>query len=252
MALPIGLFAQVIWETLAISIPTVWRARWGTFTIQDGDEKLRSWAGNILRQAQVDLQVTGLEHVELNKGPFIVVSNHQSLYDIPILFCALPLSLRMAAKKELFKTPIWGKAMLASGFVKLDRSNRKLAYEALGGAAAQMERHGISLYIAPEGTRTKDGKLGPFKRGAFEIARTMTFPLLPVVIRGAIDVHRSGEYRVNRGREVTVDILPPLDPAHYESAQHLREHVFTLIAEQLTRTSRAKLLEQNVQYTKPA
>ncbi len=237
MALPIGLFIKVIWETLAISIPAVFKARWGTFTIQDGDRRLRSWAGKLLSQAQVDLQVSGVEHIELNTGPFIVVSNHQSLYDIPILFRALPLSVRMAAKKELFKTPIWGNAMLAAGFVKLDRSNRKLAYEALGGAAAQMERDGISLYIAPEGTRTKDGKLGPFKRGAFEIARTMKFSVLPVVIRGAIEVHRSGEFEVHRGRTVTVEILPPIDPAHYESSQELREHVFDLLAKQLEERS---------------
>lgn len=229
----LGVLSHAVWETLAISLPAVQKARAGTLTIREGDEKLRSWAAKVLQRADARLEISGTESIDWERGPYIVVSNHQSMYDIPVLFQALPLSLRMAAKQELFKTPIWGQAMLAAGFVKIDRRNRQLAYEALGSAAAQMQRDGISLHIAPEGTRSKDGKLAPFKRGAFEIAKTTGFPVLPVAIDGAMDVHRSGEWKVKRGCSIRVSLLPLLDPNAFDDAAALRACAQASIAEAL-------------------
>lgn len=233
MFLSLGVLGHAVWETLAISIPAVQKARAGTLSIQEGDEKLRSWAAKVLRRVDAQLEITGEEEVDWQGGPYIVVSNHQSMYDIPVLFQALPLSLRMAAKQELFKTPVWGKAMLAAGFVKIDRANRQRAYQALGSAAAQMQRDGISLHIAPEGTRSKDGHLAPFKRGAFEIARTTGFSVLPVAIDGAIDVHSSGAWSVKRGCTIRVSLLPLLRPSEFEDAAALRAAAQARIAEAL-------------------
>src|SRR5690606_1025705 len=94
-------------------------------------KRLRRWAARLLQRVGADLKVSGSEHVERGPGPFVVVSNHQSLYDIPALYVGLPLSLRMAAKTELFRIPLWGSALRASGFVEINRSSPTEARRAL-------------------------------------------------------------------------------------------------------------------------
>lgn len=223
------ILAHAAAETLKISVPAVLRSRRGPLSREYCDEKLRRWAQSLLAEAHVNVQVRGLEHLEKVPGPFLVVSNHQSLYDIPLLIASLPLSLRMAAKKELFKTPIWGPAMKAAGFVLIDRKNRERAYEALMEAGAALRKDGVSLHIAPEGTRSKDGSLGPFKRGAFELAKVTGLPLLPVTISGALEVHRAGETVVHRGKQVTITVHSPLVASEDKSSETLRDECRTLI-----------------------
>ena len=113
---------SVLWhaavETARISLPTVREARRGAVSHPVCDERLRSWATRLLARVDVELTVHGLEYLRKSPGPFVIVSNHESHYDIPCLYASLPLSIRMAAKKELFRTPIWGPALRASGFVE--------------------------------------------------------------------------------------------------------------------------------------
>lgn len=217
-------------EILRISVPAVTKAQLGPLDVHDADNRLRAWARRLLKRVNAQLVVTGQEHVDVSTGPYVTVSNHQSLYDIPILFEVLPLSLRMAAKKELFDLPVWGRAMTAAGFVKIDRGNRKKAYRALNEAAKRMKEQGISLHIAPEGTRSLDGTLGEFKRGAFTIAKMMGFPILPIAIDGAIRIHRSGAKTVSTDEEVTVSILEPVSPSDFDSLEALQEEVRSRIA----------------------
>lgn len=228
---PVAVLGHAVWETLVISVPAVLKARTGRLTSAECDDKLRTWAAKLLDFARVRLEVVGLENLPGDGRSVVVVSNHQSLYDIPILYRALPLALRMAAKKELFQTPIWGKAMEAAGFVKIDRTNRKKAYEALMGAGTRLSSGQLSLHIAPEGTRSKTGELGPFKRGAFELAWTSQLPVVPVCISGAIFVHRSGTWTIHRGQSVKVTVLPLLRPSDFASSGELRHAAHSAIAD---------------------
>ncbi len=217
------------WETLKISCPAVVRARRGTLTPGDCDTALRSWARRLVDFAEIELEVRGQEHLTPGQ-PYVVVSNHQSLYDVPVLYVALPLSLRMVAKKELFRTPLWGEAMRVAGFVPIDRKDREAAYRALEEAGRGLRESGISLYLAPEGTRTSDGSVGPFKRGAFELARRAGLPILPVSIDGTREVLPKNGTEVKRKRRVTVTILSPVSAPKESEVDDLRQELRSRIA----------------------
>lgn len=225
-------------ETAKISLPTVIEARRGALKQEDCDRRLRSWAGKLLDRVGARLSVEGLQNLEFGSssipGPFVVVSNHRSHYDIPVLYAALPLSLRMAAKAELFKTPLWGQALRDSGFVLIDRKNPDRAHSALREAGERMRRTGISLYVAPEGTRSSDSDLGRFKAGAFRMAQVMGLPILPVALTGTDCIHRKGERRIGKGCEVRVRVLAPLLPqssaSPEETAQHVRQQIADALA----------------------
>ncbi|MGC4066013.1 MAG: lysophospholipid acyltransferase family protein [Polyangiaceae bacterium] len=114
---------------------------------------------------------------------FVVMSNHQSLYDIPVLQVALPLTVRMVAKSELFKVPLWSQAMLAAGYVPIHRGDHTKTLQDLRAAQKAIER-GISIWIAPEGTRSPDGRLLAFKPGGFHLASAVKARILPVTLDG--------------------------------------------------------------------
>jgi 1-acyl-sn-glycerol-3-phosphate acyltransferase len=147
------------------------------------------------------------------------MSNHQSHYDIPVLFQALKLPLRMVAKTELFRIPVMGKAMSDSGFIEIDRSNRKSSIESLKRARSRLLDDHLSVWIAPEGTRSVDGVLGRFKTGGFHLAIDAGIPILPVAIDGTHKIHRSGDWRVHREQAVSVTIAPPIDVSGYTRAE---------------------------------
>lgn len=218
---PVLLHAAI--ETVKISLPTVLEARRGNLSKDECDRRLRSWASSLLKRVQAEVHVDGGEHLTETAAPYVVVSNHQSLYDIPALYAGLPLSLRMAAKAELFRIPLWGAALRASGFVEIDRTAPSEARKALELAGEELRRTSTSLYIAPEGTRSSTGLLGPFKKGAFHIAQSMQLPVLPVAISGTIAIHRKDSRRVNKGVRIRLQILPPLAPLEFASAVELAE-----------------------------
>ncbi len=149
----IGHLLRAAGATLRISVPTLFDALLGRLTPEVCDTRLDWWSRRLLGQAEVSLQTSGIEHARGARA-FVVMSNHQSLYDIPALYQSLPLRLRMVAKAELFRIPIWAQAMRAAGFVELDRSARERAIESLERAKAALAQ-GTSIWIAPEGTRSK-------------------------------------------------------------------------------------------------
>jgi 1-acyl-sn-glycerol-3-phosphate acyltransferase len=207
--------ARGIVETARISVPTVVDAALGRLTPKVCDERLDSWSRELMRDARVRLSVRGREHLGDPRETFVVMSNHQSLYDIPVLYRALEgRRLRMVAKAELFEVPVWGRAMEAAGFVRVDRGDRKQAIESLHKGAAMLE-HGTLLWIAPEGTRSATGQLGRFKSGGFHVALATGHRILPVAIDGTRDILRARGVMVHRDKRVVVTILPPIDPKVY-------------------------------------
>ena len=199
--------------TLRISVPTIVEALRGTLTPEVCDARLAWWSQQLVTKAEIGLQVTGTEHVGVGSA-FVVMSNHQSHYDIPVLYQSLPLRLRMVAKSELFRIPIWAQAMRAAGFVELDRGARDRAIQSLDRAKEALAKK-TSIWIAPEGTRSRDGALGPFKLGGFHLATGAGARILPVTISGTRRTLPAKGAHVTNGSVVRVTVHRPIDPADF-------------------------------------
>jgi 1-acyl-sn-glycerol-3-phosphate acyltransferase len=224
-------------ETFRVCAPTVLDAALGRLTRQVCDERLNQWSRNAVRLAQVQLDVSGLENVRADRA-HVLMSNHQSTYDIFTLFVAFPHSMRMIAKKQVFALPIMGGGMRAAGFVELDRGNHQRALEGLDRAKEVMAS-GINIWIAPEGTRSDDGPLLPFKRGGFKMALQVQAPIIPITIDGTRDVLPSKDYRVRKGQTVRITFHPPVLPADYGDLSELMEAVRAAIDSALPKEMRS-------------
>lgn len=210
------MLAHAVVETLRISAPTVLEATLGRGAPHEVyDARLRSWSKQLLDHAHARVRAEGLEHLGQGGEVFVVMSNHQSVYDIPVIFQALPLRLRMVAKHELFRVPLWGRAMHYAGFVSIDRGDRERAKESLQVAKQKMQNEGTSIWIAPEGTRSRTGELGPFKSGGFHLALDAGLRILPVSIVGTFDILRADTTSVTKGADVRVIVHEPIDPRPY-------------------------------------
>lgn len=161
--------------------------------------------------------------------------NHSSVYDIPLGFKAFPNhSIRMLAKKELSKIPIMGKGMSAAEFPFVDRKNRTQAIKDLEYVRQLMES-GILVWIAPEGTRSKNGKLAPFKKGAFVTAIHSKATIIPIGIRGAFDIIPAKTLQINLNQKAEIHIGAPIDASQYtiENKDELVEKTYQTIKELL-------------------
>ena len=201
------------YETLAISVPTMIDAFGGRVTKAKSDTRLARWAHNIVVNADIHLEVHGREHMAPSET-YLVMSNHRSLYDIPVLFEVIGSNIRMITKRELFQVPIFGKALEAGGFISIDRRNRHAAIRSLEQARALLAS-GTHVWIAPEGTRSRTGELLPFKKGAFYLAMDAGLPILPVTLIGTHQALPAKGVRSTPGAHVRVQIHAPIDPAPY-------------------------------------
>ncbi len=184
----------------------------------------RIWAQSILMASRVKVSITGLSNIEPSKS-YVYMCNHQSNFDIPVLLGYLPVQFRWLAKAELFKIPIFGRAMLGAGYVKIDRFNRESAFQSINEAAARM-KNGVSVMIFPEGTRSKDGSLKSFKKGGFVMAVDSGVPIVPVILRGTWPIMAKSSLRIHRGN-VELEITNPIDTTGYsrETKEDLMERV---------------------------
>jgi 1-acyl-sn-glycerol-3-phosphate acyltransferase len=209
--------AHAIWQTLRISVPTIWQGMRGTLTPEVCDARLAQWSSRIVERARIDLHVFGIERAVAGES-FVIMSNHQSLYDVPVVYQALQRRIRMVAKKELFQVPVWGRAMHRAGFISLDRQNRERSRETLQ-ASADVLHAGTSIWIAPEGTRSKTGELGEFRKGGFHLALQSGCRILPLSIAGTRAVLPAKGARVTDGCRVNVTIHEPIDAKVYGEAR---------------------------------
>jgi 1-acyl-sn-glycerol-3-phosphate acyltransferase len=143
------------------------------------------YAWCMLRLTGIRLEVSGREHIDPAQR-YVILSNHASYFDPPALVLALGLQYRWVIKKELRKVPLFGLALETSRNLFIDRSKGSDALESIKRGVAQLPE-GTSILMFPEGTRSWDGKLLPFKKGGFVIARDGELPVLPVTIRGSHD-----------------------------------------------------------------
>lgn len=226
----LGILSRAAYETLRISVPTLWDAALQRTNYRRCDVRLDSWSRKLVTQAGIVIRTFGRENLTPGET-YVVMSNHQSHYDIPVVFQALSIPVRMVAKTELFRLPVFGRAMLDSGFIELDRDNRRRAMESLKLAGKRIREDKLSIWIAPEGTRSKTAQIAEFKTGGFHLAREADVPILPVTIDGTIHVHRAGDRHVHRGRTVKVVIHKPIHPGAYGrgGVKELMEAVRTAI-----------------------
>ncbi len=156
----------------------------------------RTWANQVLWVFGVKVQLSGTENLESGKT-YVYVSNHASMFDIPVVIASIPDEIRIVYKKELSYVPIWGWALAVGHYVSIDRFSAKDAMKSLE-AAAEKIRDGASVLLFAEGTRTRTGKLQPFKRGAFALAAKAGIPIVPVTINNSFNILPKGSLRIRR------------------------------------------------------
>ncbi len=166
----------------------------------------RQWARLMLALNGVKVTVSGGELIP--EGPVIFMSNHQSNFDILSLLAAMPRRFYWIAKKELFEIPLFGHTMRRGGYIPLDRSDGRKALQSLDEAAATI-RQGKCVVLFPEGTRSADGALLPFKRGGFVLARKADVPVIPVTINGSGRINPANQIRLYSG-DISITMHPPI------------------------------------------
>jgi 1-acyl-sn-glycerol-3-phosphate acyltransferase len=158
----------------------------------------RRWIGWIFATCGIRVEASGLEHVAATKTA-IYMSNHQSVIDIGAIVLSLPVSWRFVAKRELTYIPFFGWALALSDQIVIDRGNRRRSVESLRRAAERVRR-GMNVIIFPEGTRSPDGSLQPFKSGGFHLALDAQVPVIPVTVSGSRQLTPKRSLQVRSGR----------------------------------------------------
>ncbi len=192
----------------------------------------RVWAWGVLAISSVKIRVEGQEHID-PKSQYIFISNHTSAFDIPAIYWGVKNKHGMLAKKQLKYVPFFGWAMWAAGHYFVDRKNHRKAMAVMDQVAALMsqdEQH--SLVIFAEGTRSLDGQLQNFKKGAFLLSLDTGIPIVPVVLNGAYKAKSKKKRRII-STTITLKILPPMDAQNYssESRQQYLEDAHNLFIE---------------------
>lgn len=165
-------------------------------------EAARHWARTAISANGSVIQVTGIENIPLSGG-VLFVSNHQSNFDIPILLGFVPRDKGFIAKAELMKIPVFRMWMKALGCIIINRADARQSHDALTRAAERL-KEGHSLVIFPEGTRSSDGKLGRFKAGSLKLALHANVPIVPVTIKGSMNIMPKGTSLIKSAR---VDVI---------------------------------------------
>ena len=197
----------------SVIIAALLRVRSGRFY----DGAARVWAGWILGASGVPHEAEGVENIPLDR-PEIFVSNHQSWFDVLALAVHVPKRARFVAKKELERIPIFGAAWKAAGHVSIDRQNRASAIESLDRAGRLLREDNSSVMIFPEGTRSWDGQLQPFKKGAFMLALHARVDIVPAAVVGSHEVLPKGGWRI-RKRPILVRFGHPIPVAAYDDSR---------------------------------
>jgi 1-acyl-sn-glycerol-3-phosphate acyltransferase len=172
----------------------------------------RLWGKTALLANRVKVKVKGAEYLN-GKGPYIFMSNHQSYYDVFALLGHLPYQFKWLVKKELFSIPFLGWTMAAVGYISIDRGGTRDTVEAMN-EAAQKIRDGMSVAIFPEGSRSLDGAIQPFKKGGFTLAIKSKVPIVPIAIDGSRDIMPKDKFTVTSG-EIRMLMDRPIETENY-------------------------------------
>jgi 1-acyl-sn-glycerol-3-phosphate acyltransferase len=166
------------------------------------------FSGGILFIAGVKLKVSGLENIDRN-AIYVFASNHASQFDIPALQYAIPNRMSIVFKKELSKIPFFGWQLRTGPYVMIDRQNAEKAMQSIEEAKLLMSKKNISATVFPEGTRSPNGEVQSFKRGAFYLATKTGYPVVPVTISGSAKLLPKGRFKIKAGT-IKVHFHPPI------------------------------------------
>ena len=207
-AVPVGLIG-IVWTFLSGKVDLLYRMGVSV-----------AWAG--VRLVGVKVEVLGSEKLDWRRT-YIFMCNHVSNLDPPIVIPVMPRRTSVLVKKELFKVPILGWGMRLARLVPVDRQNRETAIASLH-YAADVLRSGLNMTIWPEGTRSPDGRLQPFKKGPFHLAMDSGVPVVPITLVGTHEIWPKGEFAIRPGT-ATVIFHEPIDPKAYASPDELLDAV---------------------------
>ena len=189
----------------------------------------RTWSWLILKTSGIRVRVEGLEHVHPGETTIYCV-NHQSAMDIPVLFVNLPVQFRFVAKRSLFSLPFMGWHLRRSGHIPVDRDRPQQAMKSMKKVAQEI-REGKSVMLFPEGHRSRDGQLLPFKAGSFYIAILSGVPIVPITINGTPRVLKPDTYHVRAGQtEMIVHTAVPTQGLTLHDVDTLSQKVRDAIA----------------------
>lgn len=200
-------------------------------------DTMYSWGMGIMalgvKAAGIRVRLEGLENVQPGEH-YIFLSNHVSNLDPPVLLPNIPGKTSVFLKRELMKIPLLGIAMRMGKFVPVSRSNSREEARQSVDAAADALNSGLHITVFPEGTRSPDGRLLPFKKGAFFLAESTGASIIPVVITGTERMMPRGSQRITPG-EAYIRFLPPIRPQDAASREDLMEHVRAAMEQELER-----------------
>jgi len=204
----------------------------------------RLWGRVALWANRVKVSVEGMENFK-GEGPYIFMSNHQGSYDIFALLGHLPFQFKWLAKKELFSIPFFGWAMAAAGYISIDREGTRETVEAMNKAADRI-RDGMSVVIFPEGSRSPDGTIQPFKKGGFTLAIKSRVPIVPLALTGSREIMPKDRLTATSG-EIRIRIGQPIETAHYsiKNRKDLMEKVREMILKNFRSISEVRSEEKS-------
>ncbi|MDT7688826.1 MAG: 1-acyl-sn-glycerol-3-phosphate acyltransferase [Acidobacteriota bacterium] len=228
VAIPLIYLYTVLMGTLSLAL-----------SLRDAEGRRQHWCAStwsrmIARTVGARVTVHGAEHLREGES-YVFLSTHQSYMDIPVMLGYLPAQLRIAAKREVFMIPFLGWHMRRGGHISINRGSTEEAVASLRRAATEI-RPGLSVFLFPEGTRTRDGSLQPFKKGGFRFALQTRLPVVPVTIKGTRQllprdsiIFRPGPVHMHLGPPLTTADLTDSDlPA---LMQHVRGAMLTHFSE---------------------
>jgi 1-acyl-sn-glycerol-3-phosphate acyltransferase len=167
----------------------------------------RFWGRLHLKICGIKVVVTGIEHLE--NPPYVIMCNHQSALDIYALLAYLPVYFKWIAKRQLFKIPFFGWAISKAGYISIDRENPREALKSIE-EASQKIRAGMNILIFPEGTRSSDGTLLPFKKGGFTLALRAMVPIVPIGVYGTSMLQPKGSFIPREKGTIYINIGRPI------------------------------------------
>jgi 1-acyl-sn-glycerol-3-phosphate acyltransferase len=219
-------FMTVIMGSTAVVMMLVLRKGWPADMIG------YYWCRWILKLCGIEVELHGAEHIDPRRS-YIIISNHLSNFDIWSTFATVPAKIRFVAKKELLRFPIFGQALALSDHIIIDRSKPDEAIEIINRLARQRIGEGFCILFYAEGTRSRDGKIHPFKKGGGTLALQTKLPIIPMSVSGTRKFLPRGSALIRPGGKVKIVLAPPIETEGMplEARDELTERVRNVIIE---------------------